>query len=98
MKTITNIIYPAFALFALAWFTLAPPARAVCQQGCDTNAVNTFLGDDALVNNTDGTYNTAIGAQALFNNTDGFSNTANGAFALTENTIGINNTANGFQT
>jgi len=30
MKTIPNIIYPAFALFALASFALAPQARATC--------------------------------------------------------------------
>jgi hypothetical protein len=81
---------------ALACFALAPQARAVCQEGCDTVNGNTFLGDDALVNNTDGFSNTAIGAQALFSNTHGFQNTATGGAALQNNTTGSDNTATGF--
>ena len=61
MKTITNITYPAFALFAFACFALVPQARAACQHGCDTSNGNTFLGDDALINNVDGSSNVAIG-------------------------------------
>jgi hypothetical protein len=95
MKTITNITHPAFALFALAWFALSPQARAVCQEGCDTVNANTFLGDNALVNNTSGFGNTAIGSGALANNTTGDTNTATGYNALFSNTTGFSNTATG---
>jgi hypothetical protein len=95
MKTITNTIYPAFALFVLACLALSPQARAVCQEGCDLINGNTFLGDDALVNNT-GTGNTAIGADALSSNTFGSDNTAIGGGALGDN-IGSHNTATGWQ-
>src|SRR6266568_8380223 len=61
---------------ALPCFALSPTARAVCQEGCDTTFNNTFLGDDALVNNTTGTHNVAVGSGALESNTSGFSNTA----------------------
>jgi hypothetical protein len=111
MKTITNITYPAFALFALICFALSPQARAVCQQGCDSSLFNAFLGDDALISNTTGTGNTALGWRSLFSNTDasfstavgggalvlnnGSSNTAVGAAALLLNTSGTGNTAAG---
>ena len=95
MKTITNIIYSPFALFAFACFALAPQARAVCQEGCDLANGNTFLGDDALINNTTGAFNTAIGSHALLSNTVGIDNTAIGINALGSNTTGINNTATG---
>jgi len=62
---------------AFVCFALAPAARAVCQEGCDTNS-NTFLGDDALLNNTIGSHNTALGLQALFSNTITGDNTATG--------------------
>jgi hypothetical protein len=81
---------------AFTCFALSPQARAVCQEGCDLTNGNTFLGDDALVNNTDGFSNTAIGAQALFSNTHGFQNTATGGAALQNNTTGSDNTATGF--
>src|SRR5215470_7577109 len=93
MKTITNIIYLASALFAFACFALAPQARAQCQQGCDLSNGNTFLGNAALINNTTGTNNTATGFDALFSNTEGFQNTANGFQALEFNTTGSDNTA-----
>ena len=93
MKTITNITYPAFALFAFACFALAPQAQAICQQGC-LGAQNTVLGDDALLNNT-GSENTAIGAGALESNTGGLENTAIGTGALESNTLGLRNTATG---
>ena len=93
MKTITNIIYPALALFAFACFALAQLVNAQCPQICD-DGVNTALGDDALVNNT-GVQNTAIGESALFNNTIGNANTATGFEALLSNTTGMNNTATG---
>src|SRR5439155_9329 len=95
MKTITNITYPAFALFAFACFALSPQARATCQHGCDTSNANTFLGDDALINNTTGVNNTANGFETLLNNTTGFNNTANGFQALLSNTTGVSNTADG---
>jgi hypothetical protein len=80
----------------LVCFVLAPQAQAVCREGCLFNA-GTFLGDDALVNNTTGTSNTAIGASALTSNTDGSFNTATGFEALSSNTNGLWNTANGYQ-
>ena len=82
-------------LFALACFAPSPKARAVCQDGCDLSLANTFLGDEALVSDTNGEFNTAIGARALHNNTTGFLNTATGASALSENIYGNNNTATG---
>jgi len=80
---------------ALACFALGPQARATCQKGCDVVSFNTFLGSDALVNNTTGTDNTAIGSGALTSNTTGFDNTATGAAALSYNTAGYGNTATG---
>jgi Chaperone of endosialidase len=107
-------ILPVLSALTLACFALEPQARAVCQEGCDTNS-NTFLGEDALSSNTTGFGNTAIGFEALFsntigthntatgeatlhNNTTGGGNTANGYQALQDNTIGVNNTADGFKT
>jgi len=95
MKTITNITYPAYALFALACFGLLPRAGATCQNGCLTFQ-NTVLGEDAFISNS-GVVNTAIGARALNSNTNGSANTAVGAFALNSNTDGIGSTAIGFQ-
>ena len=84
-------------IFAFACFALSPQARAVCNEGCDTFNGNTFLGDDALMNNTIGGGNTAIGAEALLENTEGIENTANGGGALQFNTRGSFNTATGFR-
>src|SRR5437879_12981553 len=81
--------------FALASFALSPQARAVCQQGCDTSNSNTFLGEDALLNNTTGSFNTAIGFNALFSNTVANYNTAIGFKALFSTTASVN-TAIGF--
>jgi hypothetical protein len=97
--TVAGLLIP----LVLAYFALAPQARAVCQEGCDTSNHNTFLGDDALVNNTTGVQNTATGAGALLNNTTGSFNTANGAFALFNNiggdfNVGGYNTATGSST
>ena len=96
--------------FVLVCFALSPQARAVCQEGC--SADNTFLGEDALLNNVSnentavgyhalfnnigGSFNTATGTQALENNTGGSQNTAVGVVALLSNTTGSNNTAIGF--
>jgi hypothetical protein len=93
MKRITNITYPAIALLAFACFALAPQARAVCQDGCDGG--NTFLGEDALMNNATGYWNTAVGDATLGINSTGYQNTATGADALLRNTEGNNNTADG---
>src|SRR6266487_3868901 len=83
-----------FTALVLACFTLSPQARGVCQDGCDTSGnENTFLGDDALVNNT-GVANTAAGFNALTSNTTGIWNTATGSWALATNN-GNFNTASG---
>jgi trimeric autotransporter adhesin len=78
----------------LGCFGLSPQARAVCQEGCDA-INNTFLGEEALVNNTTGFQNTATGWVALSSNTTGTGNTATGASSLRINTTGNNNTATG---
>jgi Chaperone of endosialidase len=85
-------ILPVLIALTLGCFALSPVARAVCREGCDNG--NTFLGEDALLNNTGG-INTAIGLQALWKNTTGFLNTAIGQGALSLNTTGSNNTATG---
>src|SRR5215472_6909672 len=95
MKTITNIFHPAFALFAFAFVALAQQAQATCQNGCDNTTANTFLGDNALLNNTTGIYNTAIGADALYSNTTATGNTATGVLALYTNDTGYSNIASG---
>jgi trimeric autotransporter adhesin len=97
MKTKTNIIYPAVALFALACFTLSPTARAVTPApDGGYPGENTAEGDDALFSLTTGTDNVAVGFDALWSNTTGSFNTAAGAGALYNNTTGESNTANGF--
>src|SRR6266481_5912261 len=81
-------------LLLLACFALSPQARAICQEGCDISGRNTFLGDDALLNNT-GLDNTAIGATALFHNANGQQNTAIGVNALRTGVSSFANTATG---
>jgi uncharacterized coiled-coil protein SlyX len=100
-RTQTTWIIRGFLLIplalALAYFALAPLARAVIPApdgGYPGN--NTAEGDDALFSLTTGTDNTAVGFNALYNNTGDF-NTANGSQALLSNTTGTQNTANGFQ-
>src|SRR5437764_11126762 len=97
MKTITNIIYPAFALFAFACFALSSTAQAQVSPPPDGGYPNqnTAEGDNALFDLTTGTDNTAIGFQALFSNTAGYFNTATGSSALSSNTTGFLNTATG---
>src|SRR5215831_13813074 len=104
MKTITNIIYLAFALFALA-----PAIHAQCPQVCDvdntalgygaflttTGNFITAIGGNTLSSNTTGGDNTAIGFGALFSNTTGLNNMASGVSAMQENTTGSYNTATG---
>jgi hypothetical protein len=82
-------------VFVLACLALSPQARAVCQQGCGGDVGNTFLGEDALLNNF-GVWNTAVGFKALVDNdTTGTANTAIGFEALFSNTGGVVNTAVG---
>src|SRR6266705_1076283 len=78
--------------FVLVCFALSPQARAVCQEGC--SADNTFLGEDALLNNVSN-QNTAVGVVALLSNTTGSNNTAIGFGALSNDATGINNIALG---
>jgi len=96
MKTLTNITYPAFALFAFACFALLPNAKAVVPtpDGGYPNQ-NTAEGQDALFSLTTGTDNTAIDYNALYTNSIGYDNTAVGNWALKLNTTGITNTAVG---
>jgi hypothetical protein len=79
----------------LACFGLSPQARATCQEGCDTVNLNTFLGEDALTNDTTGHQNTAMGYKALYSNTLGSQNTAIGAYSLFTAPVGNSNTAIG---
>jgi Chaperone of endosialidase len=96
MKTTTNIIYPAFALFAMACFALSPTAQAVSPPpDGGYPGHNTAEGKNALFSLTTGSDNTAAGFQALGSNTTGSSNTAAGSQALRSNTTGFSNTANG---
>src|SRR4030095_633976 len=95
MKTKTNIIYRMFTLFAFACFALLARAQAVCQEGCSGSS--TFLGEDALLNNT-GINNTAVGFDALFSNTSGGVSTARGDQAPFSTTTGLGTTAIGVQT
>jgi hypothetical protein len=76
---------------ALVCFALSSTARADnCEQGCDFLFRNTFLGQQALINNTGGLDNTAIGFYSLNSNTTGLNNTAIGSGTLTANTGGYN--------
>ena len=76
MKTLTNAVYPAFALFTVACFAFSPTAGAQCPQQCNLTDYRTSLGYGALQTNTTGADNTAIGIDALFNNISGATNTA----------------------
>jgi Chaperone of endosialidase len=100
MKTISHIIYAAFALFTFACFALLQNAQAVvpAPDGDYANR-NTAEGKDALFSLTTGTDNTAIGFNALINNTTSSLNTAVGSQALFSLTTGagLGNTAIGFQ-
>jgi hypothetical protein len=87
-----------FLVVVIACITFSPQAPAACQQGCNLGASNTYLGDNALVNNTTGQFDSAIGATALESNTTGLFNTATGFHALQANTIGAGNTAAGANT
>ncbi|PYK21087.1 MAG: hypothetical protein DME55_00295 [Verrucomicrobia bacterium] len=96
MKTITNIVYLAVAVFAFAWLALSPTAHAVtpAPDGGYPNA-NTAEGEDALFSLTSGIQNTGLGFHALYSNTTGENNTAVGDRALESSTTGNGNTAIG---
>jgi len=111
MKTITNIIYAVFALFAFACFALLPTAQAVpAPDGCYPG-FTTAEGCDALHSLAGGAGNTGVGWRSLFVDStgnfntgvgagalilnNGDSNTAVGAVALLLNTTGTQNTAVG---
>jgi len=91
MKTITNIIYSTFTVFAFACFALLQNAQAVLPlpDGGYANE-NTAEGTDALFSLTTGVENTAVGFQALYSGTDIFHSTAVGFQALTNSTQGDN--------
>ena len=96
MKTLTDIIYLAFAALLLACFSVLPAAQAVSPPpdgGYPGN--NTAEGQNALVSWTNGVGNTAIGDEALFSNSTGVSNIATGFDTLYSNTIGNQNAGNG---
>jgi hypothetical protein len=88
-------ILPVLIALTLGCFALSPQAQAVCQEGCDLTNGDTFFGQDALPNDSQGHRNTATGAGALNRNWRGDSNTANGFMALFKNTTGSDNTAIG---
>ena len=91
MKTTTNIIYSAFALFAFACFALAPTTRAVspAPDGCYP-VFTTAEGCKALNFLTSGAGNTGVGWEALYVDTTGSYNTALGAGALVLNNADSN--------
>jgi Chaperone of endosialidase len=95
MKTITNIIYTAFAAFALCCFAVLPKAQAVnpAPDGCYPN-YTTGEGCDALQQLTTGAGNTGLGWGSLRLDTTGSFNTGLGAGALLLNN-GDSNTAVG---
>ena len=92
MKTIVLLFSIVLVFLSL---TLSPQARATCQEGCDFGNFNTFLGENALINNTTGGGNVAVGWYALASNTTGRGNAAIGQYALFLNTTGYLNTASG---
>ncbi len=96
MKTISHIIYAAFALFTFACFALLQNAQAVVPppDGGYANR-NTAEGKDALFSLTTGVDNTALGFQALYNGTTASGNTAVGFQALLSNTVSTRNIAVG---
>jgi hypothetical protein len=97
MKTISHIIYVAFALFTLACFALLQNAQAVVPPPDGGYAGgNTAEGTQALFSLTTGANNTALGYQAMYFNTTGNLNTASGWSALLSNTEGSENTATGW--
>jgi len=93
MKTINNLICPAFALFAFACFAFSPAVEAVSPppDGGYANA-NTAEGQNALLSldTTTGANNTAVGFASLGLLTTGSLNTGVGTGALLFNTADAN--------
>src|SRR6266446_2554138 len=85
MKTITNIIYPPFALLAIACFALSPQSEAANTPNTpDPGPLpisNTADGQLALTGVT-GLYNSAFGIYALLSNGAANFNTGFGSFVL----------------
>jgi hypothetical protein len=97
MKTITNMIYPTFALFAFACFALSPAPSALGVVPAPDGGYpgfNTAEGQNALLHLTTGTANTAVGWFSLKSVTTGSFNTGVGAGTLVLNS-GDQNTATG---
>ena len=95
MKTITNIIYAAFALFALTCVAFLPSAQGLSPSpdGCYPG-FTTAEGCDALRFLTTGAGNTGVGWRSLFLDSTGNFNTGVGAGTLVLNN-GDSNTATG---
>ena len=95
MKTITNIIYAAFALFALTCVAFLPSAQGLSPSpdGCYPG-FTTAEGCDALHSLAGGAGNTGVGWRSLFFDSTGNFNTGVGAGALVLNN-GDSNTAVG---
>src|SRR6267142_3042126 len=91
MKTITDIIYPAFTALALACFAVLPKAQAVSPppDGGYPN-FTTAEGINALFSLTTGSANTAVGWYSLWADAEGSFNTATGAGALLFNAADAN--------
>jgi len=110
MKTVTNIIYSAIGVFAVACFALPQRVQATdldsvlpggntadgfgVLTSLTTGGYNTGTGWFSLRTVSSGSFNTAFGAATLFANT-GDQNTAVGAAALFNNTTGSVNTTHG---
>ena len=93
-----SLRYSLYLLCATFGFLIiAPSLYAICENGCGTTSQDTYLGEDALRNNTTGYYNTAAGYEALDTNSSGNNNTATGFEALVDNSAGSYNTAAGSQ-
>jgi len=91
MKTIINIIHPAFAAFALGCFAVCQTARAVspAPDGCYPN-YTTAEGCNALRLLTTGAGNTGVGWGSLQSDINGNFNTGLGAGALLLNNADSN--------
>src|SRR6266487_3293370 len=91
MKTITNIIYPALAVFAFTCFAVLPGAQAVspAPDGCYPG-FTTAEGCNALAFLTTGAANTGVGWYSLFSDTTANYNTGVGAGTLLLNTADSN--------
>ena len=104
MKTITNMTYLTFALFACACFALLPAPNAFGVVPAPDGGYPNFTtaeGQNALFSLTTGAANTGVGWFSLFSNSDGSFNTGVGAGTLLFNIgdqatfDGVENTAIG---